>query len=627
MAWTQPPIHDLALVGDCRSAALVDRRGDVVWLCWPRMDSDALFASLLDGERRGHWRLRPEPGAGAGGGWRVERRYIPDTNVLQTSFLREDAEVVLTDCMTVADESDQRRLPLPEHELLRRVECIRGEATVEHELVLAPTFGRKKARVHAHPTLGLCCEAPAGAFLFRGEVPFSETPAPGTFGGRFTLRAGESRRFSLTYSAEAPAVLSPLGDASDDAIRRTLRWWRAWAAKCTYRGPYRDAVIRSALALKLLCYAPSGAIVAAATCSLPERVGGSLNWDYRYCWIRDAAFTCRALYDLGYADEAGSFIEWLLHITRLSQPRLRVMFDVYGNPSPRERVLEGARGYRDSRPVRVGNGAVLQRQMDLHGELVDAIYAHCRRGGELDRDTEVLLAELGRYVVKSWHLPDQGIWELRGPARPYTHSRVLCWTALDRLIELHRLGHLHRVKLDVGALARAREEIRRSVLEEGYDPGTDSYVEHLGGHDPDAALLLLPWYAFERADSPRIRGTFRRVVHELSAPNGLLFRNPALREAGDGGFVACGFWAAELLADGGGPLPLARAWFEQLLRCCNDVGLMSEEMDPETGEAIGNFPQAYSHVGLISVALALEARARRERGRPIPAVVAEEAAP
>jgi len=623
MTWTQPPIQDLALIGDCRSAALVDRRGDVVWLCWPRFDSDALFAALVDADRRGHWCLRPAPEDG----WRVERRYLPDTNVLQTRFIREDAEVVLTDCMTVAGEDDQRRLLLPEHELLRHVECVRGEVPIEHALVLAPAFGRKKARVHAHPTLGLRCEAPAGAFLFRGEVPLSQTATPGAFAARFTLRAGESRRFSLTYSAQAPSVLTPLGATSDDAIRRTVRWWRTWAAVCIYRGPYRDAVIRSALALKLLCYAPSGAIVAAATSSLPERVGGSLNWDYRYCWIRDAAFTCRVLYDLGYADEAEAFIEWLLHITRLSQPRLQVMFDVFGNPSPRERELEGACGYRDSRPVRLGNGAVRQRQMDLHGELLDAVYAHCRRGGELDRDTEQLLADLGNYVARSWRLPDRGIWELRGPPRPYTHSRVLCWTALDRLIELHQERHIRRVKLDLPALFRARDEIRRTVLEEGYDQRTDSYVEYLGGRDPDAALLLLPWYAFEPADSPRIRGTFRRVVAELSAPHGLFFRNPTLRRMGDGGFVACGFWAAELLADGGGPLPLAHAWFEQLLHCRNDVGLMSEELDPATGDAIGNFPQAYSHVGLISVALALEARARLERGRPTPAAVAEEAAP
>ena len=301
------------------------------------------------------------------------------------------------------------------------------------------------------------------------------------------------------------------------------------------------------------------------------------------------------------------------------------MFDVFGNPSPRERALEDVRGYRGSRPFRVGNGAVCQRQMDLHGELLDAVYAHCRRGGTLDRDTESMLARIGRYVARSWQTPDQGIWELRGPPREYTHSRVLCWTALDRLIELQRMGHLRRVKLDVGELSRARDAIRRTVLERGFDARSNSYVEVLGGRDPDAALLLLPWYAFEPADSPRIQGTFRRLVAELSAPGGLFFRNPELRRQGDGGFVACGFWAAELLADGGGPLPLAHAWFEQLLRCQNDVGLMSEEMDPVSGEAIGNFPQAYSHVGLISAALALEARARKERGHLAPAAVAGEA--
>ncbi|HEY8205841.1 MAG TPA: glycoside hydrolase family 15 protein [Myxococcaceae bacterium] len=624
MAWTQPPIRELALVGDCRSGALIDSGGDVVWLCWPRMDSDALFAALVDGERRGHWRIRPEP---EDGGWRVERRYLPDTNVLETRFLRDGAEVVLTDLMTVAGEDDQRRMPTPEHELLRRVECVRGQASIELSLVLAPSFGRKRPRVRAHPRLGLCCEAPAGAFLLRGEVPLVQLPTPGTFGARFTLGAGEARRFSLTYSADAPAVLSPLGGAADDAIRRSVRWWRGWAQRCLYRGPYRDAVVRSALALKLLCYAPSGAIVAAATCSLPERLGGSLNWDYRYCWLRDAAFTCRILYDLGYLEEAESFVEWLLHGTRLAQPRLRVMFDVFGNPSPRERVLEGAQGYRGSLPVRLGNGAVDQRQMDLQGELVDAVYAHCRRGGTLDRDTESLLAQIGDHVACCWHLPDQGIWELRGPPRCYTHSRVLCWTALDRLIELQRLGHFRHVTLDLGELSRARDAIRRTVMEEGYDAHSGSYVEVLGGHDPDAALLLLPWYAFEPAHSPRVRATFRRLVAELSAPHGLFFRNPTLRAMGDGGFVACGFWAAELLADGCGPLPLARAWFEQLLHCRNDVGLMSEEVDPETGEAIGNFPQAYSHVGLISAALALEARARQERGRPLSAAAAEEAAP
>jgi GH15 family glucan-1,4-alpha-glucosidase len=433
----------------------------------------------------------------------------------------------------------------------------------------------------------------------------------GAIRARTRLRAGEAVHFSLTFADEGPAVLPPLGEWSRAAIARTVAWWREWASRLQYSGPRRDMVVRSALALKLLVYAPSGAVVAAPTTSLPERIGGHLNWDYRFCWLRDAAFTVRALLALGCTPEATAFVGWMLHATRLTQPELRVLYDVYGNAPSAERILERFAGYEGSQPVRIGNAALEQRQLDVYGEVIDAVACFVGGGGALDHETERTLCAFGEYVCRHWHEADEGIWEPRSGPAHNTHSRVLCWTALDRLLQLHDKGHLRRAP--AAMFQKNRELIRREVEARSWNSDLGSYVAHLDGERLDATLLLLPWYGFEDAGSERMRATYAGVRAHLGAGDGLLYRYRTADSPGEGAFGICSFWGAEYLALGGGSTDEARQTFERLCGYANDVGLFAEEIDPSTGAALGNFPQAFTHVGLINAAVSL---ARRLEGAP-----------
>ncbi|MFL5320242.1 MAG: glycoside hydrolase family 15 protein [Myxococcaceae bacterium] len=601
-------ISQHGMVGDARSAALIAGDGTIDWLCWPRFDSPSLFAALLDTDKAGSWRLAPV------GACHSMQRYVDDTNVLETVFERPDARIVIMDAMPVSTDQHRRSQLDPEHELQRIVRCEAGEVEMELRLRFAPNYGQSKARVVDRGRMGIHAYTGQAALTLRAEVPLHVMP-DGEIVGRFVIREGEKVRFALTYSSDAPGVLPLLGEHADEAMERTIEWWSSWSAHATYDGPYRNEVVRSALTLKLLSYAPSGAMLAAATTSLPERLGGALNWDYRYCWLRDAAFMSRASIGLGYVEEAASFIHWLMHFTSLRQPRLHVLYDVYGEKPRRERLLPHLRGYADSRPVRIGNAAESQLQLDLYGEVIDAVSTWVEVGGELDLDTRRELNDLGRYVCRNWWVPDQGIWEPRGCPEHHTHSRVLCWTALDRLLMIHRKMPIPR--LDVDAVLRERDRIRQDIEGCAWSSRLQSYVGRLHGEELDAAVLLMPWYGFEKASSPRMIATVRRTLQHLDAGDGLLYRNDGLRNDGDGGFIACGFWAAEALADGAGSLNEARMRFEQLVRQMNPVGLLSEEVESHGRELIGNFPQAFSHVGLISVALALEERAgHRKRVQP-----------
>ena len=592
------PIHDYAAIGDGRTVALVGRHGSIDWLCWPRFDSPSVFAAILDDEG-GCWRLAPTAP------FRVTRRYVDDTNVLETRFETSSGTVVLTDLMPVASEEDKDRFLIPDHEILRVAQCVHGEVEIEMRFAPRPGYGGQRARLRDAGRFGVRAEVGAELFLLRSDLSLAIT-GDGELQGLARLRAGDAVHSSLTFADDGPAVSPPLGEWSRAAIARTVTWWREWASRLQYAGPRRELVIRSALALKLLVYAPSGAVVAAPTTSLPERIGGDLNWDYRFCWLRDAAFTVRALLALGCVPEATAFVDWLLHATRLTQPRLRILYDVYGNAPPDERVLERFGGHLGSRPVRVGNAAAGQQQLDVYGEVIEAVVYFVAAGGGLDRETERTLCAFGEYVCRHWQEPDEGIWEPRSGQAHNTHSRVLCWTALDRLLQLHARGHLRRAP--AAMFEKNRELIRREVETRGWSSRLGSYVARLDGDRPDATLLLLPWYGFEPAASNRMRGTYARVRSELGAGDALLYRYRTDDSPGEGAFGICSFWAAEYLALGGGSVQEARETFERLCDYGNDVGLFAEEIDPSTGTALGNFPQAFTHVGLINAAVSLTRR-------------------
>jgi GH15 family glucan-1,4-alpha-glucosidase len=456
--------------------------------------------------------------------------------------------------------------------------------------------------------LGLRLEIGSGLLTLHSDLRFA-TAAEEGITARTQLKAGGAIAFSLAFAGEGPAVLPPLGDLVRQKLALTVEWWRQWAARATYSGPYRDEVIRSALALKLMIYAPSGAMIAAPTTSLPERVGGDLNWDYRFCWLRDAAFTARALFGLGYQEDAEAFVSWLLHATRLTRPELRVIYDVYGESNPEETELPHLEGYAGSRPVRIGNAARNQLQLDVYGEVIEAVTHFLQSGGQLDRETQRMLRHFGGFVCRHWREPDNGIWEPRGQRQHFTHSRLLCWVALDRLLAMQREEQCHG--LPVEEFTKHREQIRREIEEQGWNPNLESYTQALGGDTLDATVLLLAFHGFDEASSWRMQRTFQRIQERLGAGPGLLYRYEQSFEGGEGAFAMCCFWIAEFLARGGGSLEQARDAFAHTLAYANDVGLFAEEIDARTGDALGNFPQAFTHVGLINAALSLVEREER----------------
>jgi GH15 family glucan-1,4-alpha-glucosidase len=604
-------IQDYAIIGDCRSAALISRDGSIDWLCWPRFDSASIFGALLD-PRGGRWRIAPVAP------FETDRRYVDETNILETRFRTDTGSLLLTDLMPVASEEDKKHLLLPEHEILRLIRCEKGEVEVEILFEARPRYAEGAVRARDAGTLGLRVETDYGLLTLRSSIALNSLGNAKAY-ARVRLRAGVAVDFSLTFSVDWPAILSPLGQRTHEAIERSTSWWKQWASRLKYDGPSREVVIRSALVLRLLFYAPSGAIVAAPTTSLPERVGGGLNWDYRYCWLRDASLTVRALFGLGCAEEAEAFVSWLLHSTRLTRPELRILYDIYGNAPQKERTLSHLAGYLSSRPIRIGNAAVGQLQLDVYGEVIDAVTHFVCTNGTLDRETRNMLCAFGDYVCRNWRKPDEGIWEPRSGRYDNTHSRVLCWTALDRLLELHTHGHLPEAP--VSNFQKNREAIRREVEERAWNKTLESYTARLGGDDLDASLLLLAWYGFEKASSHRMQRTYARIREHLGARAQLLYRYRTQESPGEGAFGICSFWGAEYLALGGGSVKEAQDVFEGLLGYANDLGLFAEEIDPSTGTALGNFPQAFTHVGLINAALSLAKRLEGEKPleRRIPA--------
>jgi GH15 family glucan-1,4-alpha-glucosidase len=593
----QPGIGDYAVIGDCRSAALVSSGGSIDWLCLPRFDSPAIFAAILDPLRGGSFGIRPTERA------TTTRQYLGLSNVLETTFTTSSGVLRVTDLMPVDSETGKSQQLWPDHEILRKVECLDGRVPIEvlfdprfeYGLVTPPIRCRRPGLFYAeHGTTFLAVNTDLRLQSAEGR--------PG-LAGTEVLEAGSRRYLSMSFAHAMPGVLVPLGRYADARIDRSIRWWEAWAGGCTYDGPYRDAVVRSALALKLLSYAPSGAIVAAPTTSLPEDVGGIRNWDYRYCWLRDASLILRALLDVGFEVEAEAFLSWLLHATHLTWPHPRVAYDVYGESDLHERELSELAGYAGSRPVRVGNLAAHQFQLDVYGEVAESAFLWVTHGGSLDRASKKNLVELGHAVSRRWREPDDGIWERRAARRHHTHSKAMCWIVLDRLLKLHEAGHL---RVPAGRYSEDRDAIRREIEERGYNHAVGSYVSVLDGDDVDASLLVLALHGYADAAGPRMQSTRRRIRERLGAGNLLYrYREEDGLSGGEGAFGICGFWEVECLALGGDHTGAVRQ-FESLAGFANDVGLLAEEVDPATGALLGNFPQGLTHVGLINAALSLQ---------------------
>ncbi|MBI2527385.1 MAG: glycoside hydrolase family 15 protein [Candidatus Rokubacteria bacterium] len=602
-----PPLADYAIIGDCRSAALISRNGSVDWLCLPRFDGPSLFGALLDRRRGGSFAVHPAAS------FTTRRRYLERTNVLETTLATDGGTARLVDLMPVASEEEKRRQLAPEHEVLRMLEGVDGEVDLQIQCDPRPHYGALIPALDDRGPLGYCFQYGAEALVLRSDIPLERAPSQPGLRGRVRLRRGERRFISLAYAHREPAVLPLLGEAAEHRLAQTIQWWHGWASRCRYDGVHRDAVVRSMLTLKLMSYAPSGAVIAAPTTSLPERIGGVRNWDYRYCWLRDASLTMRALMDLGYDDEARAFLAWMLHSTRLTWPELNILYDVHGDTHLPERELDHLEGYAESRPVRVGNGAADQLQLDVYGEVADAVFEFVRRGGRLDRTTARLLVGLGHTVCRRWREPDEGIWEVRGGRRHHTYSKAMCWVALDRLIRLSEAGHL---KAPISTFAPQRDAIRAAIEARGYNRTLRSYVSVFDGDDLDASLLLLARYRYAEPTAPRMIETCERV-HERLGVNGLLYRY--LVEdglpPGEGAFGIASFWGITcrcLQSD----LDGAASALARLCSLANDVGLFGEEIDPATGAQLGNFPQAFTHVGLIDAALALGIAKQQRREQP-----------
>jgi len=599
-ATAYPPISDYAIVGDCRTVALISRQGSVDWMCMPEISAPSVFAALLDRRQGGRFALRPTAP------FRTERRYLDGTNVLETNFITANGRARLTDLMPVCG-ADTGGLE-PERELLRIAEGVEGEVELETLYDPRPDYARSQPRLtHRGRALGWVFQHHGEAFNLLTEVEMQ--PAPGGAGlvGTFILRPGERRRMSLSHATRDMLVIPPLGAGADRRMETTAAWWRAWSAQCSFGGQHRAMALRSALTLKLLTYGLSGAVLAAATTSLPEAIGGARNWDYRFCWLRDASTTLRAFAGLGFHHEGRAYLDWLLHSTRLTQPRLMVLYDVHGRNEHPYLELSHLEGYRRSAPVRVGNNAVEQLQHDVYGSAISASAAWIAGGGRLAPDEQQLLVGFGRKVCETWREPDSGLWEVPGPPRHYVHSKLMCWSALDVLLDLDANGHI-RAPRDL--FQRERDALRRVIELKGYleaPDGSGAYVGAFGEDWVDASLLIMARLGFHDARDPRILGTLARIQRELGREGLLLRYAPEVDglPSREGAFGICGFWGVELLAMQGRMVE-AEALFDRATMLANDVGLLAEEYDPVTGAALGNVPQAFTHAGLISAALMLE---------------------
>ncbi|MER5640260.1 glycoside hydrolase family 15 protein [Kitasatospora sp. NPDC002227] len=627
-------IEDYALIGDMQTAALVSRDGAVDWLCLPRFDSPAVFAGLLGTDEHGFWRIGPaepvtagvlppsavtDPGdftegrampanAGAPALPADRRRYRGDSLVLEQEWDAQGGRVRVIDFMPRRPLAGADSVP----QMIRIVEGVEGRVRMRSALRMRFSYGRVVPWVHrveqadgSHRTAAVA--GPDSVWL-DGEAE--------TYGrdlttyADFTVTAGERIAFALTW--QASHLPAPTPPDAEQLLLETEQFWQEWVGQCTYQGPYREAVVRSLITLKGLTYAPTGGIVAAPTTSLPEDIGGERNWDYRYTWLRDAAITLSSLLRTGYREEARAWREWLLRAVAGDPENLQIMYGIAGERELTESSLDWLPGYEGSLPVRVGNGAAGQLQLDVYGEVVEALHLAHMTGLTRNDHAHHLQLKLISYLEQHWQEPDEGIWEVRGPRRHFVHSKVMAWVAVDRTIKL-----IEQSPAD-GPLERWRElrdTIHRDVCEKGYDPDRNTFTQYYGGQELDASLLLIPQVGFLPPDDKRVIGTIEAIQRELSTEDGFVLRYPTHDEDGnnvdglsghEGAFLACSFWLADDLAMIG-RVQEARELFDKLLSLRNDLGLLAEEWDPRLRRQVGNFPQAFSHVPLIDTALRLTA--------------------
>ena len=585
-------IGDYAVIGDLRTAALIGRNGSLDWWCAPRFDSPSVFAALLDPARGGRWRIAPRAAQTS------EQRYLPASNVLETTFHVEGGGVVaVTDFMPVGPARGRSS------EIHRRVACTRASAQVD--VTFTPRF-HYAARVPllVRRTHGvLATDGEDQAVTLAGPAGLAWRVAYGSAEAALTLAAGESAWLVLRYDDDD---VYPVADyASDRRLDATARWWDEWLAPLSYRGPFRHEVERSALALKLCAYEPTGAIIAAPTTSLPEAQGGGRNWDYRYAWLRDAAFVLYGLDRLGFAAEVEAFLDFVKRLCRhAGRAHLQIMYGVEGERDLPERVLDHLAGYRGARPVRAGNAAAGQFQLDVYGELLETVAIWYRRH-EITEGLWKTLRDLVDWTAVHWREPDFSIWEARAEPRHYVYSKVMAWAALNRG---SRLARRLRLPGDVARWEREAAALKAEVLRRGWDPERQTFVQAYGEKQLDAAVLVIPKVSFLRRSDPRVRSTLAAVRRELATSCEELlyrYRAPDGLEGGEGAFVVCSFWMVENLAMVG-EFAEAERLFRNLLRRANHVGLLAEEIDPATGEQLGNYPQALSHAALLDTAIILE---------------------
>lgn len=576
-------IEDYALIGDCETAALVGRDGSIDWLCLPRFDSGSCFAALLGDVDNGRWLLAPR-----GNVRNVRRRYRDETLILETEFSTDSGVVRLIDCMPPRAERP---------DLVRIVEGVRGQVRMTMELVIRFDYGSITPWVRRTDS-GIRAVAGPDALSLRTDVPVRGQDFRTV--AEFPVSAGERIPFVLTWfpsHCSEPRARSPEQD-----VRATEKWWHQWSGRCTYDGEWRKPVVRSLMTLKALTYAPTGGLVAAPTTSLPERLGGPRNWDYRYCWLRDATFTLYALMAGGYVDEARAWREWLLRAVAGDPADQQIMYGLAGERRLSETEADWLRGYEGSQPVRIGNDAHHQHQLDVYGEVMDALHFARRSGLEPDENAWHIQEVLLDFLESNWTEPDEGIWEVRGPQRHFTHSKVMAWVAMDRAVrDVEQFG----LKGPVEKWRTLRSTIHDEICRKGFDPELNAFVQSYGAKQLDASLLMMPLVGFLPATDPRMRGTVEAIQQRLNR-DGLITRYETLEDvdglaSGEGAFLVCTFWLADNLVLQGKERE-SRELFERLLGVSNDLGLLSEEYDTDQERLLGNFPQALSHLGVINTA-------------------------